>query len=255
MGYPIHTYNDGQPYSIAKGHKAPAQQVEVQRNGHSILTGRPSTDEFLAKVKRELKIRYYSRLTIKSYLSALRGFLGWVGMPPNRVTIEHVRQFLETIADGGASSSWLATNLSAIRTAFDKFCCRDVTLGLATPRKPRRQPTVISRQQIQAMIQAAPATQDKLLLIVMYATGMRVSEVAKLQWQDFDFDRNLIQVRRGKGNADRIVAMPNTFRENFIRMAELSNFKGYVFPAKQSEDDARQPTKSTDQNAAGEIGS
>lgn len=189
MHHPIHTYNNGQPYSIAKGHNAPIQKIEVRRVGHSIMTGRPSTSEFLRKVKRELKIRCYSKCTINSYISALRGFLGWVGLPPNCVNNEHVREFLETLVDGGASESWLSTNLSAIRNAFDKFCCRDITLGLATPRKPRRQPTVLSRKQVQAMIHAAPAMQDKLLVIVMYATGMRVSEVARLEWQDFDFDR------------------------------------------------------------------
>ena len=233
MGYPIHTYNNGQPYSTPKGHNAPTDRIVVRRSGHPILTGRPSSEEFLSKVKRELKIRYYSSRTIKAYLSALRKFLFWVGMPPNKVTNEHVRQFLEFIADGGASASWLATVLSAIRTAFDKFCCRDITLGLATPRRPKQQPHILSRRQIQALIQAAPALQDKLVVIIMYATGMRVSEVAKLKWQDFDFDRNLIYVRRGKGNADRIVSMPNTFRQNFIQLAELANFEGYVFPARQ----------------------
>lgn len=237
MGYPIHTYNNGQPYRIAKGQNAPAKKIIWRRSGHSIMTGRPTTAEFLTKVKRELKIRGYTRTTIKSYKSVLRSFLAWLGMPPNRATIEHVRDYLETIADGGASTSWLSTNLSAIRTAFDKFCCRDITLGLVTPRRPKQQPTVMSRREIQSMIRAATSIHDKLLVIILYATGMRVSEVAKLRWQDFDFDRNLIQVRRGKGNSDRIVSLPNTFRDSFIRLAELANFGGHVFPAKHDSVD------------------
>lgn len=234
MGYPIHTYNNGQPYRIAKGQNAPAKKIVWRHSGHSIMTGRPTTAEFLEKIKRELKIRNYSRKTIKSYKSALRRFLAWLGIPPNRATIEHVREYLETLADGGASSSWMSTNLSAIRTAFDKFCCRDITLGLVTPRRPKQKPTVMSRNEIQSLIKAATSIQDKLLVIILYATGMRVSEVAKLQWKDFDFDRNLIQVRRGKGNADRIVSLPNTFRDSFIRLAELARFEGFVFPAKHN---------------------
>jgi len=46
------------------------------------------------------------------------------------------------------------------------------------------------------ILQAAPSRRDKLLISLMYATGVRVSEVARLKWEDFDFERKLIHVRQ-----------------------------------------------------------
>lgn len=130
------TYNDGRPYFVAKGRKAPRKAIENRvTTVHPIINGYPTTDEFLNAVKREMKIRFYSPQSIKQYMSHLRRFLAWFGDRPNRICIESVRQFLEILVDGGASSSTLAGHLAAIRMAFDKFCDRNETLGLQTPRQ------------------------------------------------------------------------------------------------------------------------
>ena len=99
--------------------------------------------------------------------------------------------------------------LSAIRTAFDKMCFRDVTLGLTTPRRPRKLPVVLSECEVRRLLDAAPTQRDQLLFGLMYATGLRVSEVARLRYRDLDFDRELINVWLGKGGADRQVTTTN----------------------------------------------
>ena len=229
---PVHTYNNGQPYQIARGRDAPRSPLEgAVRKGHSILQGRPSTDKFLAVVKRELKIRKYASNSIKSYLSALRGFLGWFGAAPNRVTIEDVRNYLEVLVDGGASSSQLSGNLSAIRTAFDKFCCRDVTLGLVTPRKRKYQPVVLSTEEVQRILDAAPTRISKLAIGIMYAAGLRNGELCKLRVLDLDFDRGTIRVSQGKGRSDRLVMLPVTFVEVLKRKCADLDKGDWIFPS------------------------
>jgi len=80
----------------------------------------------------------------------LASFLRWFGGPPHKVTQEDVRNYLELLVDGGASSSWVSVRLSVIRTVFDKMCGRQVTLGLMTPRRPKRLPVVPSREEVEA---------------------------------------------------------------------------------------------------------
>jgi len=110
--------------------------------------------------------------------------------------------------DGGASSSWVSIHLSALRTVFDKMCGLNCTLGLMTPRRPKRLPVVLSTDEVSRLLQAAPSLRDKLLLGLMYATGLRVSEVVRLRWHDIDFDRRAIRVWQGKGRKDRDVMLP-----------------------------------------------
>jgi hypothetical protein len=116
-----------------------------------------------------------------------------------------------------------------MRTAFDKMCGRSITLGLMTPRRPHRMPMVLSTKEVVRLLQAAPSMRDKLLLGLMYATGARVSEVIRLRWGDFDFDRGIVRIWQGKGRKDRDVMLPESFRSVTTELARLQGPKSYVF--------------------------
>ena len=225
-----HTYNDGTSYRIARGRDCQRDPVEsLNATVHPIVRGRPSAAEFLRVVEQELKIRCYRRLTIKTYLSNLRCFLSWFGKRPHRVTRSAVRAFLEFLVDGGAESATLGSYISAIRTSFDKFCGKDVTAGLATPRRRKRLPVVPSREEVVRMLDASSCMRDKLLIALMYACGFRVSEVVKLRWCDFDFDRGVINVRNSKGGVDRWVMLPDRYRDVLFQMCR-EKVGEFVFP-------------------------
>ena len=229
---PIHTYNNGQPYQIARGRVADRRAIEHHGSpGHSILHGRPSTEKFLKAVRRELKIRKYSKNSISNYGSALKVLLTWFGRPPNRVTLEDVRCWLELMVDGNASASHLSVTLSAIRTAFDKFCCRDVTLGLVTPRRKKNQPVILSPNEVNRVINAAPRMAVKLAVAIMYAGGLRSSELCRLKIADLDFERRTIRVHQGKGGADRLVMLPRSFEAILKAWCEQSPGETWLFPS------------------------
>jgi integrase/recombinase XerD len=228
-----HTYNDGKPYLPARGRNVERQAVEHWAASHAIqdLTTEPSVEEFLRVVRRELKIRGYSQKSRKSYLSVLRSFLNWYRHSLCEVTPDDVRDYLELLVDGGASTSHLSVSLSAIRTALDKFCGQDCTRGLVTPRRRHKLPIVLSEVEVRKLLEAAISFRDKLLLGLMYAAGLRVSEVVRLQWEDLDFERNTMLVRQGKGHKDRLVMLPETFKPVLAKFSELNANRGYLFPS------------------------
>ena len=124
----------------AQGRYAPKEKIVdwVSNQSVSVIQGTPNADDFLAAIIREMKIRFYQKNTIRNYSNAIRGFLNWLCKPPHRATSEDVREYLAFLVDAGAGSSWVSTNLSAIRTAFDKMCLRQITAGLRIPRHPKR---------------------------------------------------------------------------------------------------------------------
>ena len=134
---PAHTCNSGQPYSPARGQQAARQPVEQHTSTaiHPIAdrSRTPTVDQFLRTVHRELKIRGDSQRSQTSYLSVVRSFLRWYQHAFCEVTPDDVRDYLELLIDGGASTSHLSVLLSATRTAFDKFCGLDCTRGIVTP--------------------------------------------------------------------------------------------------------------------------
>ena len=127
----INTYNNGQPYVPARGRYAPRARLEdclaLVHPVVNLSLERPTPEAFLGRVIREMRLRYYQPKSIKSYRNALTGLLRWFGGPPHKITREHVRCYLELLVDSGASASWVSVNISAICTAFDKMCGRQVT--------------------------------------------------------------------------------------------------------------------------------
>jgi hypothetical protein len=111
------------------------------------------------------------------------------------------------------------------------MCGRDLTLGLQTPRRPGKLPIVLSTDEVQRVLQAATSIRDKLLIGVMYATGVRVGEVVRLRFRDFDFDRRSVRVVDGKGAKDRAVMLPETFAPLLRRLAEHASPDAFVFPS------------------------
>ncbi|MBI5510393.1 MAG: tyrosine-type recombinase/integrase [Deltaproteobacteria bacterium] len=106
-----------------------------------------------------------------------------------------------------------------------------LTLGLATPRRKRALPLVLSKEEVVRLLEAAPALRDKLLLALMYATGMRVSEVVRLRFWDLDFDRSALSIRQAKGRRDRQVMLPASLQPLLRRLAAERPADGLLFPA------------------------
>lgn len=169
----------------ARGRYAPVPILEdrlaLDRPLIDLSQEMPSPAAFVSEIGRELRLRFYQRKTVKLYDAALAAFLTFARRPPHAITRNDVRCFLEHLVNDGSSSSWVALHLSAIRTAFDKICGRPVTTGLATPRRPRRLPVVCSESEVEQLLQATPSVRDRLLLALMYGTGMRVSEICRLR--------------------------------------------------------------------------
>ena len=210
-----------------------AECVDHLAPNPSVVTGFPTATEFIRAIRKELRIRFYQPTTIKTYMQAITSFLRWYGGKPHRLTREHVREYLFYLVAGNAGSSTVANHLSAIRTVFDKMCQRSITFGLAIPRKPRKLPVVLSAEEVTRLLEAAPSRRDKLLLGMMYATGMRVSEVVRVRMKDIDFDREVINVWQGKGRADRQVQLPSSFQPLFQALVNAGEGDNFLFAGEQ----------------------
>ena len=181
-----------------------------------------------------MKIRGYKPTTIKSYRSSICSALRWFGGRPQDFDRENVRNYLEYLVDAGHGTSDLGVHLSAMRMAFDKMCYRDITLGLETPKKRKRRVVILSRVEVRRLLEATPSMRDTLLLGLMYATGMRVSEVVRVRWRDIDFDRNQIFVRQGKGAADRHVQLPQCYQPLLQKLSGGRRGVDHLFPGEAS---------------------
>ena len=83
-------------------------------------------------------------------------------------------------------------------------------IPLCRPRRERRLPVVLSREELHRFLGAVGNPKHVALLAVAYSAGLRVSEVVRLRLEDLDRDRGLVRIRAGKGKKDRLTLLSQT---------------------------------------------
>lgn len=199
----------------------------------------PVYADALEAFAEELRIqRGASPHTVRNYLADVRSLFAFVtdddgeGLPLEAIELGNLRQWLMHQSRAGAAPSTLARRVAAIR-AFCAFCVRsgrmtaDPALRLSAPRKGSRLPAVLQQGQAETVLgriadeevrsrteepreraaaqrDHAVALRDRAIVELLYATGIRVSELTALDLGDIDEERRLITVL-GKGGKERRV--------------------------------------------------
>ena len=169
-------------------------------------------EEFL----RSLAQRNASPHTIKAYRSDLAEFVLFVG-PEELKAIDHllIRAFLAQLYERGLGKASVARSLSSIRSLF-KWMGREhriesnPALLVAAPKLPKRLPRVPTMEEMNSLLdagmpeEAAFAERDRLILELLYGSGIRNSELTGINAEDLHLRQGLILVR-GKGKKQRLV--------------------------------------------------
>lgn len=120
-----------------------------------------------------------------------------------------VRAFLLEKHQKGYAPQTINIFLNAIKFFYREILkCHPYYLDISYAKRTKRLPVVLSRNEISAILHALKNRKHKLLLALAYGAGLRVSEVVKLRVRDIDWDRNVIAVKKAKGDRDRMTLLP-----------------------------------------------
>ena len=184
----------------------------------------------------ELQRRNLSPITTRIYLHAVEEFALYYNQSPDRLGLEHIRQYqAHLFTDRKLDAISVAQQLTALRFFFFKTLKRPWSAeDMPMPNRPVRLPEVLSREEVERLIQSAGSPLHRVWLLILYATGMRRQELVQLKIGDLDSARMLIHIRQGKGKKDRDVMLsPRLLEElrDYWRRAEPKP-KTYLFPSK-----------------------
>lgn len=176
--------------------------------------------ELLDQLRAALRTRHYSRRTEQAYLRWVKRFVEFHGnRHPAEMAEPEINAFLTRLAvKDKISASTQNQALAALLFLYRRVIGREVgDLGkVVRARKPRRLPTVLSREEAKAVL--ANLSGDKWLIAsLLYGAGLRLQECLRLRIQDIDFGRNEILVRHGKGGKDRVTMLPETLKPALSR--------------------------------------
>ena len=196
---------------------------------------RYSNRELLELYLAHLLARNRSPRTVKTFRSLLTKFLEFVGERRiSEVTTWDVDAFLAKLRASGYEERSIYTAAVAVKRFMEYLGLRENLRGFELPKRPSELPRYLTPEEVQAMIDAAGNLRDKLVVSLLYCTGMRVSELVGIRVSDVDLEEGSIRVR-GKGGRERVVFFDSRTRQ--LLAEYLPTVKGceYLFPARGGE--------------------
>ncbi|RPJ76539.1 MAG: integron integrase [Alphaproteobacteria bacterium] len=166
----------------------------------------------VSKFQKKIKIKRYSTHTEELYLRYVRDYIQYFRyIDPSELNTLEIEKYLSYLAiDRRVSASTQNIALSALVFFYREVLERELSGNINSIRafKARRLPVVLSRKEIGRLLSCSDGT-GKLILEMLYGTGLRVNELVNLRIKDIDFDQKRIQVVGGKGNKDRFTILPS----------------------------------------------
>lgn len=185
-------------------------------------------EDFLKKLEIELKIGKNSPYTIKTYKKFNKDFLESLTKDPEEITEEDVKEYIaENLSERSAIS--IIMFLASLKYSFSNILKEDITRNIRRPKREKRIPVVLTKKEIFSLLKNLNTKKSRLMISLMYATGMRVSEITSLKVDDLNFEEKVGYVKQGKGRKDRMFNIPGFIFAKLKRQAKRQKEKGEIY--------------------------
>ncbi|WP_323846979.1 integron integrase [Microbulbifer magnicolonia] len=168
------------------------------------------SDKFMPTLRRHIRESGLAYRTEQTYVLWIKRFIHFHKLRhPREIGIAEVEAFLNHLSvDCHCSVNTQKIALNALVYLYKRFLGVDTSnIGFTPARQYRRLPVVYSRTEIQAIVSNLKGV-HRLLVELMYGSGLRCAELLSLRVKDIDFGSNNVFVRGGKGNKDRTTILP-----------------------------------------------
>jgi integrase/recombinase XerD len=161
-------------------------------------------DKSIEQLGQDLALANYAKSTRCRYVQTARHLSARFRRPVADLTREELRTYVEELTARGKSASWLITQLAALAFLYRKTLGQpQVVSFLSYPKRHRPLPTVLSLEEVGALIGAVRHPCYQVIVMVLYGAGLRISEALALEVTDVDAARGVLRVRHGKGDKAR----------------------------------------------------
>lgn len=188
------------------------------------------------RVLEEIERRNYSQATARVYVAAIRRFAEYFHQSPEKLGIEHVRQYQLHRLQQKIKPHSIAIEISALRFLYNKVLRRRYSReDLPLPRVHKYEiPVILSAEEVARLIDAAPNLRYRTILMTLYSTGMRRAELCCMRPEDLDKERMMLRIPHGKGDKPREVPLSQKLigqLRTYYRSVKHRN--GWMFPSRQ----------------------
>ncbi|MBI4778990.1 tyrosine-type recombinase/integrase [Candidatus Falkowbacteria bacterium] len=189
----------------------------------------PSKDPMFNLV-REMRIRNFSPKTIQAYVYYNKELLRFANKGSREINYEDIRDYMDCLFGLGKSSSTVNLAINALKFYYEGILQRKFfvpKIGIRRPKAEKKLPVVLNKNEVVKMINCLDNIKHKLMIQILFGSGLRVSEAVDLKINDIDFIRKIITIRHGKGAKDRITIVSDKTLSDIEKY--LLEYKPLVF--------------------------
>jgi len=184
--------------------------------------------EFLKNLETEIKIGKLSPYTIRNYIDFNKRLLEHSKKQPDEIIQQDIKNFLADKMNDRASSSTIVF-LASVKFAYTALLQKDPTSGIKRPKSEKKIPEVLTKDEVIRLLGSAQTNKSRLIMQLLYSSGLRVSEIVNLKQKDLDFNENIGWVRAGKGKKDRMFILSKKIGSKLKKYIEKRKDWNYVF--------------------------
>ena len=196
-----------------------------------------NTQQHLFSFKNYMNYRRYSQNTIKTYSDALEVFFRFFqNKAIEDLTKEDLIQFnTDYILKKNLSASYQNQVINAIKLFYRNRFNRSMEVDyIQRPRREKRLPNVLSKDEVKSILESPTNLKHRAMLSLIYACGLRRSELLNLTLKDILSDRNLLFIRQSKGKKDRVVPISSKLIDLLRDYYKAYKPKNWLFEGQQS---------------------
>jgi len=191
--------------------------------------------ELLEKIENEMKLRNYSKKTVKSYLVCLSDYFRYIKTVKKDPDINIIKKYLLEKQNKGQSGQTINLYLNAIKYFYREIFKSKVAVNIKFFKTSKKLPIVLSRTEIEKIINAIENKKHRLLISLSYGSGLRVSEAINLKIKDINLEELTIHLKNAKGSRDRLTIFSEKLKNELREFIVLRDMNNYVFDSERGE--------------------
>ncbi|MCA9487008.1 tyrosine-type recombinase/integrase [Candidatus Woesearchaeota archaeon] len=188
----------------------------------------------LKTIETELKLRGFSKQTLKMYSLYNKHFLDFIQKDPKQITQDDIKAFLaEKISEEQLSPRTLGLIKAALLFTYNELLGN--SFEIKTPKVKRSTPVVLNKEELDKLFSAISNIRQRTILKLYYSSGLRLSEAIHLRVRDLDVNEGIVWVRNGKGGKDRLTILSDTLKDDLSKCAAGKDPAAFIFTNKKGE--------------------
>jgi site-specific recombinase XerD len=223
--------------NIYNNKKVENKKTETDGSSENEIPALPEkfSNKWQAKLDVEMRAKKFSPNTRNKYIHYNRMLCRIVQKTPEAMQPDDITGFLASMEKTGEySAATMNLAISSIKFFYKRVKKSDICNEHQRPRQDKRLPVVLSKSEVAEVFKMEKNLKHRLLLMIVYASGLRVSEAVSLRRQDLDIHRKQLIVFSGKGRKDRQTLLAQSVMDllcDYYDQYEISDdLNGWIFP-------------------------